>query len=80
MVAADGACGPSLPSFLFANSHWMKGASNHRPWRLKEHLLGEVMSLVAWFEAWRVDTGHAPRWGSDDPLLLAFLGGALQHS
>lgn len=36
--------------------------------------------MVAWFEAWRVDTGHAPRWGSDDPLLLAFLGGALQHS
>lgn len=34
---------------------------------------GRGYELVAQFEAWRVDTGHAPRWGSDDPL-PAFLG------
>ena len=43
----DQGCPPSSLQTLMP----LKEASKHQPWRLKEHLPGEAVSLVAWFEA-----------------------------
>ena len=79
MEPVDHACPPSSLQTL---TGWRRHQSIGRGgWRnicrerLWAWLLGSRPGRLAHQQAWRVDTGHAPRWGSDGPLVLASLGG-----